>query len=216
MKIEWLGFSSYRLIESTGLSIITDPYKLEKTGVEFPQVTADAVTISHKQFDASVVKNGVNGKLIIETPGFHELDGVRLSGFLSYRDSDKGKERGRNIVYKVRMDGVEICHLGDIGEDLSPMLAELIGMTNILFIPLGAGNTLDPKTAKEYVDMLMPDVVIPMQSTNRGGHRFDNNSMGEFIDMFDESDVEYLGSNVVEYDRADFDGDKTKVLIFKR
>ncbi|MDR0697296.1 MAG: MBL fold metallo-hydrolase [Christensenellaceae bacterium] len=216
MKIEWLGLSSYKLTESTGLSIVMDPYKSEKSGLDFPKTTADAVTISHRQYDSSAVLNGSKGKLVIETPGFHELDGVKLSGFLSYRDSNKGKERGRNIVYKVRMDGVEICHLGDIGEELSPMLAELIGMTNILFIPIGTGNTLDPQTAKEYVDMLMPDIVIPMQSTQRGWHRSDIGSMmDEFIDMFDESDVEHVGGNTVEFDRADFDGEKTRVLIFK-
>ncbi|MDR2267710.1 MAG: MBL fold metallo-hydrolase [Christensenellaceae bacterium] len=216
MKIEWLGLGAFKLTESTGISIVTDPYDSSKTDIRFPQTVADVVTISHKGHDSSLVQTGEKGKLIIETPGFHELDGVRLNGFLSYRDSEKGKIRGRNIVYKIRMDGVEICHLGDIGEDLSPMLAELIGMVNILFIPINPGKALDVSQAKEYVDMLMPDVVVPMKCEHRNWHRGDNNDFDEFIDLFNPSDVEYLGSEIVEYDRADFSGEKTKVVIFKR
>ena len=42
MKIQYLGHSCFRLVESTGTSIITDPYK--GIGYELPKgLTADAV-----------------------------------------------------------------------------------------------------------------------------------------------------------------------------
>ncbi|MDR3185396.1 MAG: MBL fold metallo-hydrolase [Christensenellaceae bacterium] len=213
MEIEWLGHSSFRLVESTGLSIVTDPYDGKKVGIPFPDVSSDVVTISHKHFDHDAIQNVKDAKLVIETPGPHELHGVRLNGFLSYHDQEKGKKRGRNIVYKIRMDGVELCHLGDIGEELSPMLAEFIGMVNVLLIPVGGIYTIDANQAKEYVDMLMPDVVIPMHYM-QDGYKTSLNSLDEFTDLFDKDDVEYVDGNTMEFDRNDFSGDRTKVIVF--
>jgi L-ascorbate metabolism protein UlaG (beta-lactamase superfamily) len=45
MKIQWLGHSSFKLEESTGTTIITDPYN--NIGFDMPKVVADAVTLSH-------------------------------------------------------------------------------------------------------------------------------------------------------------------------
>ncbi|MBR6751385.1 MAG: MBL fold metallo-hydrolase, partial [Clostridia bacterium] len=36
MKIEWLGHSSFKLTESTGVSVVTDPYDQDKVGIKFP------------------------------------------------------------------------------------------------------------------------------------------------------------------------------------
>jgi|GEM_PF-5964115 len=33
MKVEWLGHSSFKLTESTGISIVTDPYNGPKVGI---------------------------------------------------------------------------------------------------------------------------------------------------------------------------------------
>jgi L-ascorbate metabolism protein UlaG (beta-lactamase superfamily) len=110
------------------------------------------------------------------------------------------------------MDGVEICHLGDIGEPLSPMLAELIGSINILLIPVGGKYTIDAELAKEYVDLLMPDVVIPMHYMCEGYHtHFDD--LDNFLDLFPQKDIEYAEGTELEFDRMDFDGERTKVIV---
>ena len=49
MKIQWLGHSSFKLEESTGTSIVTDPFEESVVGFPMPKVNANAVTISHKQ-----------------------------------------------------------------------------------------------------------------------------------------------------------------------
>ncbi len=50
MKITWLGHSSFKLEESTGTTVVTDPYH-PYVGYEMPEVTADIVTVSHGHKD---------------------------------------------------------------------------------------------------------------------------------------------------------------------
>lgn len=214
MKIEWLGHSSFRLTESTGTSIITDPFE-DKVGIPFPDVSADVVTLSHKHYDHGAAERVKKVKMIIDAAGAHEIDGVQVYGFMSYHDGQKGALRGKNIVFKVRMDGVEICHLGDIGEELSPMLAELIGSVNILMIPVGGRYTINAEQAKEYVDLLMPDVVIPMHYM-MDGYKTELDELDEFLDLFEKSDIVYADALSLDFDRTDFDGERTRVIICKR
>lgn len=215
MKIEWLGHSSFKLTESTGISLITDPFDAVKVGVPYPEVSADIVTVSHDHFDHNCVKAVKEFKLLINTPGEHSVDGVDIYGFRSYHDEKKGALRGKNTVFRFRMDGVEICHLGDIGEELSPLLAELIGSINILLIPVGGVYTINAAQAKEYVDLLMPDVVIPMHYMCEG-YVTEFDELDEFLDLFPRRDIEYADTTELEFDRADFDGEKTRVIVPKK
>lgn len=215
MKIEWLGHSSFRLTESTGTSIITDPFDGKKVGINFPEISADVVTVSHKHYDHAAVENVKDAKTVIDSVGAYELDGVQIYGFMSYHDDRKGALRGKNIVYKIRMDGVDILHLGDIGEELSPMLAELIGSVHILMIPIGGRYTINAEQAKEYVDMLMPDVVIPMHYMAEG-YNTAYDELDEFLDLFDREDIEFSNNTVLEFNRTDFDGEKSRVIICKK
>ena len=215
MKIEWLGHSSFKLTESTGISLITDPFDAVKVGVPYPEVSADIVTVSHDHFDHNCTGAVKEYKMLVNTPGDHGVDGVDIFGFKSYHDDKKGLLRGKNVVFRIRMDGVEVCHLGDIGEELSPMLAELIGSINVLLIPVGGRYTIDAAEAKEYVDRLMPDVVIPMHYM-MDGYRTQFDELDEFLDLFPKEDVEYADTAALEFDRTDFDGERTRVIVPKK
>lgn len=215
MKIEWLGHSSFKLTESTGVSLVTDPFNAEEVGISFPEVEADIVTVSHDHFDHNCTGAVKEYKMLVNTPGDHGVDGVDIFGFKSYHDDKKGLLRGKNVVFRIRMDGVEVCHLGDIGEELSPMLAELIGSINVLLIPVGGRYTIDAAEAKEYVDRLMPDVVIPMHYM-MDGYRTQFDELDEFLDLFPKEDVEYADTAALEFDRTDFDGERTRVIVPKK
>ena len=112
------------------------------------------------------------------------------------------------------MDGIDVCHMGDIGEELSVEVCESIGSVNILFIPVGGIYTIDAEKAKEYVDFLMPDVVIPMHYKTPSC-KFDIDTVDSFLDLFDEEQIVYVSGEEAEFDREMFDGDNTKVYVFK-
>ena len=105
--------------------------------------------------------------------------------------------------------------MGDIGEECNAFLVETLMPVNVLMIPVGGNYTIDAKQAKEYVDRLMPDIVIPMHYKTKDCE-FDIDKVGEFLDLFDDENVIYAESATVEFDRADFDGEATKVLVLDK
>lgn len=213
MKIEWLGHSCFKFVESTGTTVITDPYN-PYIGEALPETNADIVTISHHHKDHSAVHLIGGSPTILDKTGAFEMKGVHIYSIMSYHDTKKGAERGKNLVFKFRIDGVDICHLGDIGEKLSPMLAELITPINVLLIPVGGKYTINAEQAKEYVDFLMPDVVIPMHYATKDT-MLDISSVDDFLDLFEDEDITYINGNSIELNRNDFDAENTKLIVFK-
>jgi len=215
MIIRWLGHASFRLEESTGTAIVTDPYN-EEVGYKMPRVSANAITVSHQHHDHNCVANVEGDPVVLSTRVGCDVGGVGIMSFVTYHDSEKGKLRGENLVFKYRLDGVDICHLGDIGEPCNPRLLEAIGSVDVLLIPVGGNYTINAEEAKDYVDKIMPSVVIPMHYKEEGCH-YDIAEVDEFVDLFDENNVEYIEGDSIELDRTDFDGDfETKLIVFKR
>ncbi len=214
MKIQYLGHSCFKLTESTGTTVVADPYK--GIGYELPKpLTADAVTVSHQHYDHNNV-GAISGKpVVIDKDGFYELPGVEITGIKSYHDDKEGALRGENVIYKFRMDGLEICHLGDLGEECSAELLELLLPVNILIIPVGGNYTIDAELAKEYVDRIMPEIVIPMHYKTRN-LTIDIDKAQGFLDLFDDEDVDVCHKDVLEFSRDDLTEEKTKIILMER
>ena len=213
MKLQWLGHSSFRLEESTGTSVVTDPYH-SYIGIEMPEVTADVVTVSHKHDDHSYVGAVKGNPMIIDTVGYFDVkDSIGILGIETNHDEVDGEKRGKNIIYKYRIDGIDVCHMGDIGEECTPELAEAIGPVNILLIPVGGEYTIDADIAKDYVDKLMPDMVIPMHYRTRGVD-LDIDKVDAFLRHFDDEMIEEIEDDTIEITRSQFDDEYTRVVVF--
>lgn len=213
MKIDYLGHSCFVLTESTGTSVVCDPYD-DAVGYPMPAVKADAVTVSHHHYDHDCVAK-VGGKPeIIDRECSFDLPGVEINAIKSFHDGFRGKKRGENVIFKFRMDGIDICHLGDLGEACSPELIELILPVNVLLIPVGGTYTIDAEMAKEYVDRIMPDVVIPMHYRTRDC-KLDIDKVDEFLRLFDDECVEEREESFIELSRSDLNGE-TKIIVLRR
>ncbi len=213
MKIKYLGHSSFKLTESTGTSVVTDPYSPE-VGFSMPKVEADAVTVSHHHFDHDYTQAVGGNPRIIDKEDSYDLPGVEINAVKSFHDNVRGKKRGENVIFKFRMDGIDICHLGDLGEACSAELIELILPVDVLLIPVGGNYTIDAETAKEYVDRLMPEVVIPMHYRSKDC-KIDIEKVNEFIDLFDEEQVEETDCDEIELSRSDLTGE-TRIVVLRR
>jgi L-ascorbate metabolism protein UlaG (beta-lactamase superfamily) len=163
MKIKWLGHASFLITSEKGLKIITDPYSLGGE-IEYGRIeeAADIVTVSHKHSDHNNVA-AVKGKPeVVNTAGSKRVKGVDFKGIPSYHDEAKGGQRGANIIFCFTLDGIRICHLGDLGHQLdAPQMAE-IGEVDVLLLPVGGVYTIDAKGAAKVCDKLNPKVVLPM------------------------------------------------------
>lgn len=215
MKIRYLGHSSFLLTESTGTAIVCDPYG-DAVGFSMPAVSADAVTVSHHHFDHDNVKAVGGNPVILDREQGYELPGVLINAVKSFHDDRQGALRGENVIFKFRMDGLDVCHLGDLGEECSSELIEAILPVNILLIPVGGNYTIDAAMAKEYVDRIMPDVVIPMHYRVKGCE-VDIDKVDEFISLFDDESVECEEvEGDIELTRDDVDGESTRIIVMNR
>lgn len=217
MKIKWLGHSAFLLEESTGTKVVTDPFDENVVGYAMTAVDADIVTVSHNHEDHANLNalNDVKDATIIKTAGAYEIDGVHIIGINSYHDEVNGAKRGKNTIFKYRIDGVDVCHLGDIGEECSIKLAEAIGSVNVLMIPIGGNYTIDAEQAKEYVDFLMPDIVIPMHYKCNGCN-MDIDKADKFLKLFEDENIYEYDTDIIELDRTVFEGDETKIVVLNR
>lgn len=213
MKIQYLGHSCFLLTESTGTSVLTDPYN--SIGFKLPRKKPMAVTVSHQYYDHNNI-NAVDGKpQVFDKEGVYDLDGVEIMGIKSFHDDEGGAIRGENIIFKFRMDGLDICHLGDIGEICTAELLEQILPIDILLIPVGGKYTIDSEQAKEYVDRIMPSVVIPMHYKTKD-LKMDIEKPDTFLDEFDDEEVIYCEDSTLEFFRDELSDESTKVIMMER
>lgn len=160
MDINWLGHSCFR-IKGRNAAIVTDPYPPD-LGYSLGKPSADIVTVSHSHSGHSYI-DGVSGDIRpIKGPGEYEINGVMIIGIATFHDDDKGAKRGKNTVYLMNVDGVSVCHLGDLGHALTAEQVEQIEEADILLLPVGGVHTIDAAVAAEVVRQLEPKVVVPM------------------------------------------------------
>ena len=213
MVIEYLGHSCFKLTESTGTSVVCDPYG--DVGYVMPQVCADAVTVSHRHYDHDNTAAVGGSPTVIDAENVRSLPGVEISAVKSFHDGQRGKTRGENVIFKFRMDGIDVCHLGDLGEACTAELIDSILPVNVLLIPVGGNYTIDAEMAKEYVDRIMPDIVIPMHYRTKGCN-LDIDKAEKFLCLFDGDNVSETDGSSLELMRSDLIDGETKVVVLKR
>ncbi|MDE6399226.1 MAG: MBL fold metallo-hydrolase, partial [Clostridiales bacterium] len=214
MKIQWLGHSAFRLTESTGASVITDPFDPSAVGYGMAYLPCDAITSSHGHSDHNNFRGVKGNPIIINQSGTFDVNGIKIHSVLCSHDPEEGALRGKNLIYQFRLDGVTVCHMGDVGEECTPELIEQIIPVNILLIPVGGNFTINAEQAKEYVDHIMPDVVIPMHYKTKHTD-YDIDKVESFLRLFDSDAVIEADSDTLEFDRYDFDGNATRVIVPK-
>lgn len=213
MKIRYLGHSCFFLADSAGTSIVTDPF--ESVGFPMPAVSADAVTVSHQHFDHNNVSAVGGAPTVFDREGNYKLGEVKISAFSSFHDEVNGQKRGRNLIFKFHMDDLNVCHLGDLGEDCSPALIKKLSPVDVLLIPVGGNYTIDAVRAKEYVDRLKPAYVIPMHYKVLG-LEIDIAPVDGFVSLFPGECVRRLGACETELVKSSISHEGTKLILMER
>ena len=175
MKMKWLGHASFLIESPGGLKIVTDPFGKD---VPYPEIeeTADVVTVSHEHHDHNAVhvlpgdfkvlrgldEEAKKARQIKET-----VEDTVFRTVPSYHDDQEGKLRGENAIFVMNVAGITVAHLGDLGDMISTAQVEEIGPVNVLCVPVGGYYTIDAQVARDVVDLLKPDVVVPMHYRTR-------------------------------------------------
>ncbi len=161
MKIRWFGHACFLFTSSKNTRVLTDPFD-KKVGYALPEVEADVVTTSHDHYDHNNI-GIIGGKFEhIGTPGIYKKDDIEIKGISTFHDENEGAQRGENIVFKYDIDGVRLCHCGDIGHILTERQVKEIGEVDVLLLPVGGVYTVDSEGALKLMEQLRPEVTIPM------------------------------------------------------
>lgn len=162
MDITWYGLSCFRIREG-GVTVICDPYD-RTVGLQLPKLRADIVTISHERPGHSNVERIGGEPKVLRGPGEYEIKNVFITGATTYHRRQKDQPVERNVVFFLEFDDFTVGHLGDLGE--APAQSEIeelnVGEVDVLMVPVGGGDTLDPTRAVEVIGMFEPKIVIPM------------------------------------------------------
>jgi L-ascorbate metabolism protein UlaG (beta-lactamase superfamily) len=167
VKIKYLGHSAFLITSDSGVRIITDPYvPNDRIKLAAPSETADIVTMSHSHGDHSnimAVKGNPQG---IMGYGKWNIKGIEIQGIPTYHDNAEGKKAGSNMIYCFNIDGMRVCHFGDLGHMLSDAQFAELGKVDVLLTPMGGNYTIDAATATAIMNRLKPAVTVPMHYKN--------------------------------------------------
>ncbi len=182
MNISWYGHSCFKIQTKAkrggdDIIIFTDPFD-KSVGLRRPQGQANIVTISHAHHDHNDTELLKGDFFVANSPGEFSIQGVTIEGIESFHDDQEGLLRGRNTIFVFESEDLRICHLGDLGHELTDQQIDAIGDIDVLMIPIGGTYTLDAKGAKKVVGQIEPKIILPMH------YKID----GITLDIDDETD----------------------------
>ena len=214
MKVKWLGHASFLVTSDSGTKIITDPYTPGGFGLNYGEIkdSADIVTVSHEHADHNNVASVQGNPQVVREAAPVEVKGIKFNGIPTYHDEAGGSQRGNNIIFCFEVDGVRVCHLGDLGHPLSDKEVADLGKVDILLTPVGGNFTIDAKVAAEVGNTLQPKVIIPMHYQNERCSSFPVAGVDEFLQG--KTGVSRLDASEAEFKQEELPA-ATQIIVLK-
>ena len=161
MNITWYGQTCFRINSRKNkngqLSILIDPFTKE-IGLRAPKLEADILLFTDPNAPLFLFKKEAKSEEIISAfpitgPGEYDVKGVYIEGILA-------QDR---TIYTIESEEIKICHLGKLSQkELTPSQLERIGDIDVLMIPIGGGETINPEEAIKIMAQIEPKITIPM------------------------------------------------------
>ena len=169
MDIYWLGHACFRLRSSNaGLSIITDPYASGAGGLGVqvdPRQMVDAVgvTVSHDDPMHNSVGEVDGRPRVFDTPGEYEFQGITIRAVMTPLAEGTPRAK-RNVAFAIALDGINVCHLGNITQPLTAQQIDLIGPADVVLAPAGGSDhsLLSYRAINQTAQQLDAKWLIPM------------------------------------------------------
>ena len=98
---------------------------------------------------------------VFRAPGEYEFSHVMVRGVMTALPEGVPHEH-RNVAYTIEMDGISVCHLGDLSRTLTTRQVEELKPVDVALVPAGGHCTLTLDQALQTIQDLDPRVVVPM------------------------------------------------------
>lgn len=214
MELTWYGLGCFRIVERGYPAVVMDPFKDEETGLSLPRSRAEIVTSSELLDNPRQARwKGLRGTShTLAGPGEYEIGGLFIAGVATFRDRKRGAEAGANIVFSVNVNGVVVCHLGELGHTPTQTQVEAMGAVNVLLIPVGLPGSLTPAMASEIVSSVEPDIVVPM-NYKTPGLKLTRNPVNRFLKEMGVASSDPQPS--LKVSSRDSDAEETRVVLLE-
>ena len=170
VEIKWFGHSFFQITSSQGTKIITDPFGA--MGFPMPEVWPNVVTVGREHGNHNNVGLAKGAPVILRglKEGGQDWNEVNLQfrDVLIYnvpvhqRGVPGFPEALKGSAFVFEVDGLCICHSGDVSEPFNEDQLQLIGHVDILLQTIGGVYTIGPEGAKKVIEQLRPKIVVPM------------------------------------------------------
>ena len=221
MRIKWYGQAAFLLTPDQGPRVVCDPYTPETLGYAPMRDEADIVLTSSDDDDAHCRHDLVPG----EHTWLNTLDAVRAGGTTTVAglvvhaieameiEDHPLHEPGANAMYRFELDGMQIGHMGDIGNDLNDKQVAFFDGIDILLTLAGGVFTTRLDEVKRLIDTAKPKLVIPMHFRTLTYKPRNLHWIETFLGYFDEeNEVDFAFGHEVEINKNDLT-DHTRVLV---
>lgn len=243
MKFKWLGHASVLITTDSGMKILMDPYEpgshIPPGGTLFYKnidETPDIVVMSHDHPDHSYMV-GIKGNPVIvrgsemrKTGKPQTAKGITFRAIPVFHDGKNGTVLGVNNMVCFEVEGLKICHSGDIGHTLNKEQMAQLGDVDVLLLcvgllkPIGKPTmvktsrgmepkfddyTIDANEANGLYEQLSPKVFFTIHYGNeRCSFKLVN--VEEFLKG--KKNVERLNSSEVELNKKNLPKEKTIIV----
>jgi len=161
MEITWYSKKCFR-VKGKGVSVVTNPYKVGT------KIQGDIVLFNSENHDEIEMDETTK---MFDWPGEYEVKGVPITAFPAWtksksKEETEGQKGNPTLIYTFEIEGIRVCHLGDLGHVLSSDTVKQIGDIDVLLISVGDTSNMENKKALEVIEAIDPRVVIPMEADN--------------------------------------------------
>lgn len=222
MKITWYGQASFGIEANNGLRIVTDPYDPETSGFKpFPD-PADIVIRSSdndtfhcneqlvpKRPDATVI----TALDVAQSGGSTQSHGIEFKAIEAMEHLDHHQhDPDQNGMYRFSVDGIDVGHMGDMGNPFSDEQMAFFDGVDILLSLAGGFPVVSLEELVRIADTVQPKLVIPMHFRTLCYKPQEMFFITEFLKHFHEDRVDFACASSVDLERGDLP-QSTRALV---
>jgi L-ascorbate metabolism protein UlaG (beta-lactamase superfamily) len=142
--------------------MLMEPYT-RHSGLTPPRQAADVVTFASATPPTLGDVGVTTPARVICGPGEYEIKGIFIQGIRTRRRHSTAGASPHTTIYLAEVDGVLVCHLGDLDHVPSAEEVEALGKVDVLLVPVGGGGALNAVQAAEVISLIEPRLVVPMR-----------------------------------------------------
>ena len=220
MKLKWYGQAAFSVTSSDGLTIITDPYTPETAGyAPIPDPAEIVITSSDNDSFHCRADLIAGSPIAINALAVAQENGERTEKGVSFRAiaamealNHRYHDPDQNAMYRFEIDGLQIGHMGDVGNALSDTQIDFFRALDILLALAGGHPTIELDDLKKVIDAAKPRLIVPMHFRTLRYKPRNSFWIQSFLDYFPNEQVDFACNYEATLTRADLP-ESMRVLV---